>query len=96
MSRGELYTTALRHYLEEQRGEMITELLDEIYGQKPDGLDRDIARLQAGRCRKMTGSAAWRSLVGRNCPSLSPRNPDTGDLCSSSSRTTSTAAVSGL
>ena len=26
---------------------MITELLDEIYGQETDGLDRDIARLQA-------------------------------------------------
>lgn len=46
MSRSELYTTALRRYLEEQRGEMITGRLDEIYGQEPDGLDRDIARLQ--------------------------------------------------
>jgi metal-responsive CopG/Arc/MetJ family transcriptional regulator len=46
MSRSELYTTALRHYLGEQRGEMITRRLDEIYGQEPDGLDRDIARLQ--------------------------------------------------
>jgi hypothetical protein len=26
---------------------MITRRLDEIYGQEPDGLDRDIARLQA-------------------------------------------------
>ena len=47
MSRSELYTTALRRYLGEQRGEMITERLDEIYGQESDGLDRDIARLQA-------------------------------------------------
>jgi len=46
MSRSELYSTALRHYLGEQRGEMITRRLDEIYGQEPDGLDRDIARLQ--------------------------------------------------
>ena len=47
MSRSELYTTALRHYLGEQRGEMITRLLDEIYGEGSDGLDQDIARLQA-------------------------------------------------
>jgi hypothetical protein len=40
-------SAALRHYLGEQRGEMITERLDEIYGQESDGLDRDIARLQA-------------------------------------------------
>jgi hypothetical protein len=46
MSRSELYTTALRHYLGEQRGEMITSLLDEIYGEGSDGLDQDIARLQ--------------------------------------------------
>jgi hypothetical protein len=46
MSRSELYTTALRHYLGEQRGEMITRRLDEIYGQQPDGLDRDVVRLQ--------------------------------------------------
>ncbi|HWI46500.1 MAG TPA: hypothetical protein VNT12_10045 [Rubrobacter sp.] len=47
MSRSELYATALRQYLEEHRGEMITGRLDEIYGQESDGLDRDIARLQA-------------------------------------------------
>ena len=46
MSRSELYTTALRHYLGEQRGKMITERLDEIYGQEPDVLDQDIALLQ--------------------------------------------------
>lgn len=47
MSRSELYATALRQYLEEHRGEMITGRLDEIYGQESDGLDLDIARLQA-------------------------------------------------
>jgi metal-responsive CopG/Arc/MetJ family transcriptional regulator len=47
MSRSELYATALRQYLEAHRGEMITGRLDEIYGQESDGLDRDIARLQA-------------------------------------------------
>jgi metal-responsive CopG/Arc/MetJ family transcriptional regulator len=47
ISRSELYTTALRHYLGEQLGEMITERLDAIYGQETDGLDRDVARLQA-------------------------------------------------
>jgi metal-responsive CopG/Arc/MetJ family transcriptional regulator len=47
MSRSELYATALRQYLEEHRGEMITGRLDEIYGQESDGLDRDIVRVQA-------------------------------------------------
>jgi metal-responsive CopG/Arc/MetJ family transcriptional regulator len=47
MSRSELYATALRHYLGEHRGEVITELLDDIYGKESDGLDPDIARLQA-------------------------------------------------
>ena len=46
MSRSELYTTALRRYLEEHRGEMITERLDEIYGGESDGLDPEIARMQ--------------------------------------------------
>lgn len=46
MSRSELYATALRHYLGEHRGKMITERLDEIYGAEPDGLDPAIARLQ--------------------------------------------------
>lgn len=47
MSRSELYSVALRHYLGEHRGEMITERLDEIYGGKSDGLEPDIVRLQA-------------------------------------------------
>jgi metal-responsive CopG/Arc/MetJ family transcriptional regulator len=47
MSRSELYATALRHYLEESRGERITERLDEVYGAKPEDLDPAIARLQA-------------------------------------------------
>lgn len=47
MSRSELYATALRHYLEEHRGERITERLDEIYGAEPRNLDPAIARLQA-------------------------------------------------
>jgi metal-responsive CopG/Arc/MetJ family transcriptional regulator len=47
MSRSELYATALRHYLGEHRGEMITARLDEIYGGEWGGLDPDIARLQA-------------------------------------------------
>jgi hypothetical protein len=47
MSRSELYTTALRRYLEEHRGEMVTERLDEIYGGESDGLDPETARMQA-------------------------------------------------
>jgi metal-responsive CopG/Arc/MetJ family transcriptional regulator len=47
MSRSELYATALRHYLDEHRSEMITERLDEIYGRESGCLDPDIARLQA-------------------------------------------------
>lgn len=47
MSRSELYATALRHYLDEHRGERITERLDEIYGAEPGNLDPAVARLQA-------------------------------------------------
>ncbi|HET7272173.1 MAG TPA: hypothetical protein VFI90_13940 [Rubrobacter sp.] len=47
MSRSELYTTALRHYLEEHRAGMITERLDEIYGGESDGLDPNVTRLQS-------------------------------------------------
>ena len=47
MSRSELYATALRHYLDEHRGEVITEKLDGIYGAEPGALDTDIARVQA-------------------------------------------------
>ncbi len=47
MSRSELYVTALRHYLGEHRGEMITGRLDEIYGGESGGLDPGIARQQA-------------------------------------------------
>ena len=47
MSRSELYATALRHYLEERRGDRITGRLDEIYGAEPESLDPAVARLQA-------------------------------------------------
>lgn len=46
MSRSELYSTALRHYLEEHRSERITERLDEIYGAESGSLDPTISRLQ--------------------------------------------------
>lgn len=46
MSRSELYTTALRRYLEEHRGEGVTERLDEIYGAEREGLDTGLLRLQ--------------------------------------------------
>ena len=47
MSRSELYATALRFYLEELRGERITERLDEVYSAEPDELDPSIVHLQA-------------------------------------------------
>lgn len=47
MSRSELYATALRHYLEERRGERITGRLDKIYAIEPGNLDPAIARLQS-------------------------------------------------
>ena len=47
MSRSTLYEFALRSYLQEHRGEVITERLDDIYGVEPGGLDPDIVRLQA-------------------------------------------------
>lgn len=47
MSRSELYATALRRYLEEHRGEGVTERLDAVYGEEPGGMDPAISRLQA-------------------------------------------------
>lgn len=46
MSRSELYSTALRHYLQEHRGEGVTERLDEIHGAEQEGLEPDLQRLQ--------------------------------------------------
>ena len=46
MSRSELYATALRLYLAEHRGEMVTERLDEIYEAEAGDLDLAVARLQ--------------------------------------------------
>lgn len=46
MTRSELYATALRRYLEERRGEGVTEKLDEIYGAEPESLDPQLARMQ--------------------------------------------------
>lgn len=47
ISRSELYSTALRHYLREHRGEGVTERLDEVYGAEREGLEPDLQRLQA-------------------------------------------------
>lgn len=49
VSRSELYAKALREYLEEHRGEGVTERLDGVYGNKEqgaEGLDPVLARLQ--------------------------------------------------
>ena len=46
MSRSELYATALRCYLQEHRGEGITERLDEIYSAEANTFDTAIAHLQ--------------------------------------------------
>jgi metal-responsive CopG/Arc/MetJ family transcriptional regulator len=49
MTRSELYARALREYLQEHRGEGITERLDEVYGAEEDGgLDPALARMQQG------------------------------------------------
>ena len=46
MSRSELYATALCRYLQEHRGDAITERLDEIYGAAAERLDPGMARMQ--------------------------------------------------
>lgn len=46
MSRSELYATALREYLNEHRAQWITEKLDEIYEEEPEGLDPVLSRVQ--------------------------------------------------
>lgn len=47
LSRSELYVTALRQYLQEHRGEDITEQLNAIYETEPNALAPDLTRAQA-------------------------------------------------
>lgn len=46
MSRSELYTTALREFLNEKESERITERLNQVYEQEPSTLDPMLVRLQ--------------------------------------------------
>ncbi len=46
LSRSELYANALRAYLEERRGEGITEKLNEVYGEESVGLDPTLSEMQ--------------------------------------------------
>lgn len=46
LSRSELYATALSQYLQEHRGDGITEQLDAIYGAESSALDPAVALLQ--------------------------------------------------
>jgi len=47
MSRSELYTTALREFLDEQQSAHITERLNQVYGEESSSLDPALVRLQA-------------------------------------------------
>ncbi len=47
LSRSELYTTALRQYLQAHRSEAIIEQLNAIYDSEPSTLDPALARAQA-------------------------------------------------
>ncbi len=47
LSRSELYTTALRQYLQAQRSEAILEQLNAIYDAEPSSLDPPLAHAQA-------------------------------------------------
>jgi metal-responsive CopG/Arc/MetJ family transcriptional regulator len=46
LTRSQLYTTALRQYLQEQRSEAITEQLNAIYDSESSTLDPALARAQ--------------------------------------------------
>ena len=60
MSRSELYAKALREYLQEHKGEGITDRLDEVYGaegsEEAGGLDPVVARLQE---RSLSEDDGW-------------------------------------
>ena len=47
MSRSELYTTALREFLNEKHSAHITERLNQVYEEESSNLDPTLARLQA-------------------------------------------------
>lgn len=46
ISRSELYARALKRYLQDEPGDEVTVLLDEIYGEVPSNLDPELARAQ--------------------------------------------------
>lgn len=46
-SRSELYARALQAYLQAHRYDSITDVLDQIYGAEPSGLDPALAAAQA-------------------------------------------------
>lgn len=47
ISRSELYARAVRKFVEEHRGDRVTEILDRVYAEADSTLDPALARLQA-------------------------------------------------
>lgn len=47
ISRSELYARAVARFVEEHRGDKVTEALDRVYAEADSTLDPDLARLQA-------------------------------------------------
>lgn len=47
LSRSALYVRALREYLAKHRDQRVTERLDEVYGDHPEGLDPALRSAQA-------------------------------------------------
>ena len=52
ISRSELYTTALRSYLEQQQGMKVMERLNEIYGKEESRVDPVLKKLQSKVMRR--------------------------------------------
>jgi metal-responsive CopG/Arc/MetJ family transcriptional regulator len=47
MSRSELYTTALREFLQEKQTAHVIERLNQVYAEESSNLDPDLVRMQA-------------------------------------------------
>ena len=52
LSRSELYTRAVKDYLERHREDRVTEVLNDIYNQESAEMDPNIERLQFGSLTK--------------------------------------------
>jgi len=58
-SRSEFYSGAIREYVQKQRVSDVTQILNNLYGEQPSGLEGDVMALQNRNLQKNTGKESW-------------------------------------